>query len=179
MKKRFANSRLSDVEKEFFVKRIDEEYFKGNICLLKLNRVENPWYVKDFGKIDCIVDNNYKWLEIYPDNEKYAITAMYNDKNELIEWYFDMAKNIGKENGIPYIDDLYLDLVIKQDGTVVILDENELEAALKTGDITEEDFELAYNTMRRIKSKYVNNLDELYDFTNKLYKMFYEVLNNK
>lgn len=178
MKKRFADgSSLKNVKKEFFNKAIEDQEFKGNVCLLKINKVIEPWYVTDDGETDCILDNNYKWLEIYPKNEKYAITVMYNDKNQLIEWYFDIVKNIGVEDGIPYIDDLYLDLVIKPDGRIIILDEDELEGALKIGDITKQDFNLAYDTMEKLKKKYTNSLEELYNYTNKFYKMFNKEFN--
>ena len=32
----------------------------------------------------CIRDNNYEWIEVYPENGKYAITIMYDDKGNLI-----------------------------------------------------------------------------------------------
>ena len=58
------------------------------------------------------MDNNYKWLEFYDYSSKVKLTAIYDENNEIIEWYFDIAKEIGKDNGIPYEDDLYLDVVV-------------------------------------------------------------------
>lgn len=94
---------------------------------------------------------------------------MFDDRNNLIEWYFDMIKTSGIKNGIPYIDDLYLDLVIRNNGNQRILDEDELEDALKKGDITKEDFDMAYRTMKEIQEKYGNNLEQLNELTYTLY----------
>ena len=95
---------------------------------------------------------------------------MFDDNNNLIEWYFDMIKTNGVENGVPYIYDLYLDLVIKSNGKEVVLDEDELKEALNNRDISKNDFNMAYKTMKKIQDKYRNNLGELIELTNKLYK---------
>ena len=134
MRKNIADALSIDIE-QVNVKATTEEGmgFTGSgegisaqaICLLNSPREFATIDVNDFGKEECIFANNYKWLEIYPDNEKYAITVMYDNNNNLIEWYFDMIKSGGTENGIPYINDLYLDYVIKEDGKEVILDEND------------------------------------------------------
>ena len=69
-----------------------------------------------------------------------------------------------------YIYDLYLDLVIKSNGKEVVLDEDELKEALNNRDISKDDFNMAYKTMKKIQDKYRNNLGELIELTNKLYK---------
>ena len=81
-----------------------------------------------------------------------------------------MIKTNGVENGVPYIYDLYLDLVIKSNGKEVVLDEDELKEALNNRDISKDDFNMAYKTMKKIQDKYRNNLGELIELTNKLYK---------
>ena len=118
------------------------------------------------------MDDNYEWLEIYPDDEKYAITVMFDDKKNLVEWYFDTIKRSGIENDIPYIDALYLDLVIRRNGNQIVLDEDELKEALEANDITKEYFEMEYKTVNELEEKYSNNLDELFELTNKLYDKF-------
>ena len=84
----------------------------------------------------------------------------------MVFWY---DKNKRHKNGIPYIDDLYLDLVIRNNGNQRVLDENELEDALNKGDITKEDFDMAYSTMKEIQEKYGNNLEKLNELTYTLY----------
>ena len=29
-------------------------------------------------------DNNYEWFELYPDNDKYALTIMFDNYNNLL-----------------------------------------------------------------------------------------------
>ena len=83
MKRRFANA----VEGQYSQKRFDEEMFKGYISNIKIQNVANPLIVNNGISKVCIKDNNYEWFEVYPDNSHYAITIMYDDKNNLIEWY--------------------------------------------------------------------------------------------
>ena len=63
-----------------------------------------------------------------------------------------------------------MDLVIKSNGKEVVLDEDELKEALNNRDISKDDFNMAYKTMKKIQDKYRNNLGELIELTNKLYK---------
>ena len=42
----------------------DKKYFNGYICLVKMKNVKKPWIVKDDELEDCILDENYEWLEI-------------------------------------------------------------------------------------------------------------------
>ena len=168
MKRRYANK----VKGEYIQKRIDEEFFKGYVAFVKIKDVQNPLIVNDGEKDVCIKDNDYEWFEVYPDNEHYAITIMFDDNNNLIEWYFDISKEVGIEDGIPYEDDLYLDMVLAPDGRVFILDEDELQDALNKKEILQSDVDLAYNTLNVLKNRYVNNLDELKELTNRISDIF-------
>lgn len=60
-------------------------------------------------------------------------------------------------------------MVIRNNGNQRVLDENELEDALNKGDITKEDFDMAYSTMKEIQEKYGNNLEKLNELTYTLY----------
>lgn len=168
MKRRFANA----VEGQYSQKRFDEEMFKGYISNIKIQNVANPLIVNNGISKACIKDNNYEWFEVYPDNSHYAITIMYDDKNNLIEWYFDIAKEIGLENGKPYEDDLYLDMIILPNGQKLVLDEEELKGALNKGEIQQSDVDLAYSTLKMLEEKYVNNFKDLVDLTNYIRSAF-------
>ena len=148
---------------------IDTDEFKGHVGCTDIKHVLNEWHVqRDDGTKECILKSGYKLITLYPDDSKYAITAFYNEKKEIIEWYFDMVKEFGEENGLPYMMDLYLDLVITKSGEVYILDEDELLDAVKTNDITKKDYELAHNTLDMLLEKYDNgnNISELRNLTN-------------
>jgi predicted RNA-binding protein associated with RNAse of E/G family len=168
MKRRFAFKPNDNYK----LLEIDETFFKGYACYLKLENIEKPLIVEKDSEKVCIKDNNYEWIEVYPKDGKYAITIMFDDKGNLIEWYFDISKEIGVENGIPYEDDLYLDLVIGPNCETWVLDEDDLMNAKDSGDISQDDVDLAYKTLSLLKEKYVNNFDELNKLTDYLLEKF-------
>ena len=169
MKRRFANQ----VEGDYYQDRIVSEYFTGYVCYIKLKNIEKPLIVNNGVETICIKDNNYEWLELYPDNGKYALTIMLDDKRKLIEWYFDIAQKIGIEDGIPYEDDLYLDMIISPEGKELIIDKDELQEAVNNGNITQIDVDEAYKTLEYLEEKYVKNFDKLMKFTQKLIDKYY------
>lgn len=168
MKRRFACLENDNYK----IIKIENPFFNGHACFLKFQNIDKPLIVNNSINSICIKDNNYEWIELYPIDGKYAITIMYDDKGNLIEWYFDISKKIGLENGIPYEDDLYLDLIITSDGKEIIIDEDELLKALEEGYITKEDVIGAYDTLKELENKYVSNLDELNKLTNFVLSQF-------
>ena len=150
------------------LKSVDDIDFKGDIYLNHFIEISKP-FILDKGL--CIQDIEYKWLEFYDYSSKERLTAIYDDKNEIVEWYFDIAKEIGKENGIPYEDDMYLDVVLTPKGDLILLDEDELKEALDNKYITKEDFDQAYETANRIISNNKGKHKELKSFTDKYLNM--------
>ena len=146
----------------------NESFFNGYACFLKFQNVEKPLIVNNGINDICIKDNDYEWIEVYPDNGKYALTIMLDDKGNLIEWYFDIAQKIGLEDNVPYEDDLYLDMIITPDGKQIVIDEDELLGAEKSGDITSEDVNNAYKTLNYLKEKFVDNFENLKEFTEEI-----------
>lgn len=168
VKRRFAN----EVEGVYTQKKIDEDYFCGYVCNIKIKNVSVPLIVYNGISDVCIKDEGYEWFEVYPDGANYAITIMFDNHHNLIEWYFDIAKKTGLQNGIPYEDDLYLDMIILPDGKEVILDEDELHSAFCQKKITQDDVDMAYQTLQMLEDKYVNGLDNLLKLTNKICDSF-------
>lgn len=155
LKKSYADGRNKSkdiLESTFKNLEIDNNEFKGNISLLKINKVRKEWKV-DVEK-RCILAKDYMWLRIYPDRENYCITAIFDDKEKIIEWYFDISRKLGIEDGVPYQDDLYLDVIAVPDGRVHILDKDELEEAYKKKEITKEEYDMAFS----VANKLVNGL---------------------
>lgn len=172
MKKRYMEVRDHKVidNYEFHKKYVDTKEFKGYVGLINIKHTLDDWYVpRDDGSQVCILKAGYKWLEFYPDNEKYAITAICDENNQLVEWYFDMIKEFGIEDEMPYMMDLYLDLVITPKEEIYVLDEDELLEAVEKKDITEDDYKMAHKTLDMLLEKYDNgkNISELIDLTNK------------
>ena len=100
------------------------------------------------------------------------MTVVYDDLHKIVEWYFDVSKKIGVTNGIPYEDDLYLDLVITADGKSLVLDEDELLSAYKSKEIDDEDLKLAYSVIDYLEAKFSKDVTYLKDLTDKLNKYY-------
>ena len=160
--KRFVDTRGEKVitKKQFMWKEINDNNFIGDISLLNMIETKSKWeMVRENGKEVCILDSGYKWLGVYPKDETYAITGLYDKDNKLVEFYFDMTKENGRENNKPYIVDIYLDLVITPDNMKIVLDEDELEDALNQNILGKEEYNLAYETLEKLQNKYSTNED--------------------
>lgn len=173
LKKRYAVLHIRDKGTNFKYKNINvkEEYFAGDIYFYHFTEGVNKFVIPN-GK--CILDNNYKWLEFYDYNSKAKLTAFYDGNNEIIEWYFDIARKIGKENGLPYEDDMYLDVIVTDNGEIFLLDEDELKEALDKNQITKAEFENAYKEAYQLMDRLQGKKQELQSFTDKYLRMMLE-----
>ena len=172
MKRRFADARSNKtiIDSTIETKEVNDDDFKGYISLLRINKVKKEWKVDPEER--CILANNYKWLELYPIDKHMCITIMIDENDNIKEWYFDVAKEVGIEKGIPYEDDLYLDVVIVPDGRVHLLDEDELYNALEEKVITREDYDLAYVIADSIMKTIPGDIEKLTKDTYKYLKLF-------
>lgn len=160
MKRKHAN-RLDwhrVIKKDFVSRFLDEEGFKGHITLISIHEVTEPLIRRIADQEICLVDEGYCWMQHFPEEANYCVTTMLNNKKEIVQWYFDVTKSNGiSEEGIPYWEDLYLDVIVFPHGDYYIQDEDELEEALNSNDITEDEYLLAKNTadslVREIEAK--------------------------
>jgi len=176
LKKRYANRhKLNKPNSDlvYLVKSIHENDFYGDICYYDFKNA-NIKISTPKGKV--IIDNNYKLLGFYDYSSKVKLSAFYDKNGQIIEWYFDIAKELGKENGIPYEDDLYLDIVLRPDGKIILLDEEELKEALKRFEITKAEYKMAYEEANKLIMLLKGNKEKLKNFTNK-YLNYFEKLN--
>ena len=97
LKRKYADGRrVKDIiESKYNNIMINEEKFIGNISLLEIEKVKNNWYVDEENR--CVLAAGYRWLEIYPDNENYCITAIFNKNKQLVEYYMDIKTMLWKE----------------------------------------------------------------------------------
>ena len=137
---------------------LDEDY------VLAINK-DYSWHRKLVKKID----KNFTILEYTPLDKNYNVRAHIDDKGNILEYYFDITDGNAIEDGVPYYDDLYLDVVYYQEcatksSTYINLeDRNDLSNALKDGDIDKEKYDFAYQVadslMKELKqgtNKFVN-----------------------
>ncbi len=133
-------------------KVVDTPEFSGYVGILNIFEVSEPQIWKYNGEDLVVCDNGYQWLTILPENDYYCITVMMNDKHEIQACYIDILAEQGYDKDeVPYFYDLYLDLVVYPDGTIIEDDMDELQDALKNADITQQQFALALETSDRRK----------------------------
>jgi uncharacterized protein len=153
MKRRFVNRSDWDriLEREDRLVRCDLEHFHGWLSELRMLRVSEPFFVSSWDASICIADAGFVWLHYLRDKENHVITAMYDSKGAIVQWYIDIVLEHGLDDrGVPYFDDLYLDVVVGPDGRFEIKDADEIEAALKAGTISRDQFDLAWRETNRL-----------------------------
>ena len=160
------------ISKDMHGKQIDSESLKGYIGLIDIKEVSKAQIWKFNGEDIVVCDRGRKWLSILPRNDWYCITAMMDEEGKILLWYIDMIAEQGVDaDGVPYFDDLYLDLVVYPDGTIVVDDVDELEEALSKKDITQEQFDLAIETSQRLQRGILSDISSFIEFTRKCYEI--------
>lgn len=150
LKRRFLNragwARL--LRSEYEQIHYDEPAFNGVAGVLYILQLREPLFVQKFNPAAdtvCIADSGYIWIGLVQKQHNYAITAMYDDRGQLVEYYIDICLPYRfDEQGHAYFDDLYLDIVLYPDGHIDLLDEDELEDAFNHGQVSQAQYETAY-----------------------------------
>jgi uncharacterized protein len=137
---------------------LNNNEFNGFITLLNTIKVKEPLATQYEDKELCIADNGYMWLQQFPLEKNHSVTTMFDADGNVVQWYIDICLENGVENGVPWMDDLYLDVVVIPSGEVIILDEDELEDALTRGLISKNEYDLAWDEVRKI-TKQINTND--------------------
>ena len=137
--------------RRFSAARVDRSGFHGYVTLLGIERVTAPLVVPLDGKEYRLADAGFRWLQHFPDGAHHTLTTLLDERGEVVQWYFDIAARTGvDEHGIPWWDDLYLDVVVLPNHTLHLLDEDELDAARTAGTVTPALYSLAYREAERI-----------------------------
>lgn len=148
--------------------KIEKSYNEKNIIayLVISDKVKKEWYVPRKDGEECMHADGYRWLQIYGLESNVVVSAIFDENNNFVETYFDIAKEIFMED-VPYAEDLYLDVVQTKKNNFIILDEDELKDALDNKDITEDDYKFAYDVKDKIIEKYFSkeSFEELNRFT--------------
>lgn len=160
------------LSRKMILDRFDNDYFKGCAVLIYVEKVREALWVDLGGKKQCVVDDGYSWLTLFPQRESYVVTAMFNNKNEIVQWYIDICRGRGfTDKNIPWYDDLYLDIIISSDYQVSLIDEDDLALALKQKVIKQEDFDFAYREANKLLEQIENNDLAILKYSEEIYKI--------
>jgi len=175
MKRKYANRadwpRI--LSKRYVQKRLDEAGFHGYITLLSLDRVKQPLQVEVHGITCCVADDGYLWMQLFPDGGRHTLTVMLDRDRQVKQLYYDIVHSVGTSpDGIPYWDDMYLDVVCFSRGEPHLIDQDELDAALEDGAISKIDYDRAHQEAaalmqsirdgtNRLMSAWQNHVDDM------------------
>lgn len=125
---------------------------------LRLHEVPEPRSQVVCGRVCGSLVAGFRWLYFVPHDARHALLAILNADGQP-EWlYIDVCAGSGlDEQGQPYVDDLYLDVVAlcTPDWRVTdteIIDADELEAALGAGLVTSEQATFAWAEARAVQA---------------------------
>lgn len=135
----------------FVCQRMTDTSVTGYATLLYMVEVAEPLWVTHNDQRICIADVGYSWLQIFPEGANYTHTTMFDAEGQPVQEYIDLVAEQGIDDaGIPWYDDLYLDITWIPEGSPSLLDVEELEAARAIGAITPEQYELARGETARL-----------------------------
>ncbi len=155
-------------KKQQKIQFVSNDKFCGYTGILDIEEVTEPQVWNFNGKDRIVCDKGIKWISILPKDKYYFITAMLDSNDEIIVWYIDMIAGQGIEDDIPFFYDLYLDLIVYPDGTILTDDMDELEEALNKGDISKQLFQCAIDTKEELENTLLSDIGSFERYTKEL-----------
>ena len=155
---------------------IADEWLTGVAVELFIDEVSQPKNIKRKQQKIVIADDGYCWLQIIPSDKHWWLTAIFDNNNKLVECYFDITYRNDPVN-LSFVD-LFLDVVYTADRKIVLLDQNELEAALTDGSIDRNTYDIALDAAKDLISD-LNKNDDIIHRILEYHRLFSEVDDGK
>lgn len=153
------------------VRRVTEP-FSGHVALLRIHEVTEPQVWSWRGEPLTVCDRGMAWLSMLPERGGLCITAQLNADGTVALWYVDMIAGQGVDGeGVPWFNDLYLDLIVNPDGTMAVDDRDELDEALRLGDITGAQHQQALDTCAMLQKGLEGGVAPLQALTEQCYRL--------
>ncbi|MBX3015120.1 MAG: DUF402 domain-containing protein [Caldilineaceae bacterium] len=138
--------------RRFTVRTFATPEFQGSATLLCIDAVREPLWVSWQSNRFCICDAGYTWVQHFPTHTHYAITTQFDAQGQVVQWYIDICnRHWVDEQGIPWWEDLYLDLLVFPTGGCHIIDDDELDDALQSEVITPALHALAWREAKQLQ----------------------------
>ena len=150
-----------------------DENFEGAVSLIHMLKVSEPCIKRHDDFTIKIADDGFYWLQLAPKNKNWWLTVMFNEQEEITQYYFDITQeNDVYEDKESSFKDLYLDIVLTPDKRIYVLDEDELIEAYQKKEISEKEMELAYRIKDELTASLPQNEEKLHQYCTKI---FYEL----
>jgi uncharacterized protein len=139
--------------RRFTVQSFATPEFHGVATLLCIDAVREPLWIEGQGQRFCICDTGYTWVQHFPIGAHYAVTTQFDAQGQVIQWYIDIChRHWLDERGVPWWEDLYLDVLAFPTGACAIVDADELDEALQHGVIDADLHALAWREATQLQS---------------------------
>jgi uncharacterized protein len=164
------------LERQFDVVHIESAEFTGYATRLVLSRLSEPFYRNVLGHWLCLADSGYCWLQHFPEGAHHTVTTMVDTSGNVVQWYIDICATHGiDDDGVPWFDDLYLDIVLLPSGRSALLDQDELETAHIGKTVTQAQYDLAWGEARTLLRNIGNNAMPLLGLTTSHLRYYFPV----
>jgi len=158
-------------EREYISRACTLDGLPARESLIRIRDITSPLIVDCAGQPVKIAEKDYSWIQIAQKGAFWWLTAMFDEQDHLIELYFDItAGNLFTDPENPTFRDMYLDLVLRPDGVVALLDEDELDEALEKQEITQEEYKQTLSACRRLHQHLLAHPHEVMDYCRKTYR---------
>ena len=95
---------------------------EGIACLLRIDEVTAPLKKVCFGQEVILADVGYYWLQIGLKGENVWITAMYDEKGNFVQYYFDVSRKNVIDGENSYFEDLFVDVIVQGENEIAVLE---------------------------------------------------------
>lgn len=159
------------LEKSYAVRDCAPWGYPGRESILRIHKVSQPLWVKEgYGRI-CIADAGHSWVQVACQGQPYWLTAMFDGQDRFLQIYFDIARPpCFDDPDDPTFEDLYLDVVLTSGLDIAVLDREELDEALKTGEIDRETCDFALAACEKLLLWLEEHKQEMVEYVTRVYR---------
>ncbi len=139
--------------------------------LIVIRDITSPLTVTSAGTPVKVVEKNYSWIQVAQEGSFWWLTAMFDEKGNLLQMYFDItAGNLFDDPENPTFRDMYLDVVLRPDGVIVRLDDDELDEALEKQEITQAEYDQTLSACQKLHQYLLAHPHEVMEYCRKTYR---------
>lgn len=154
----------------YYQMRMDLDDFHGLVSIIELTDGDYCFWEKPKAGRTPVCGKGMRWLQLIPDHQHRVITAMFLPESRIVQgvaysksvsiWYVDVIDRWGyDEDQVAYFIDQYLDVIFDIEGDVIIDDRDELDAAYKSGELSEAQVQAAIAEGDDIVSDLCSNIE--------------------
>ena len=159
------------LEKSYSVRDCAPWGYPGRESILRIHKVSQPLWVKEgYGRI-CIADAGHSWVQVACQGQPYWLTAMFDGQDRFLQIYFDIARPpCFADPDDPTFEDLYLDVVLTSGLEVAVLDREELDEALKIGEIHRETYDFSLAACEKLLLWLEEHKQDMVEYVTRVYQ---------